>query len=412
MRIYWFSISTNGYGSPPISMISPSATGAQTDSAGNVYVLTDSQGNFDISANNACPSPSTPMYLLAMQGDPAGTSQNNPYAAMAAVAPAACGADWSIDITHTTTVATAYALSSFATVSTDSFATNSSSLPALQSAAAYAGTLINSSNGVIPSGSAWEETLNTLADMIEPCVNSPSACPALFSAATPPGGVAPVDTFQAALDIALNPTLNLTALFDAIPSSPDFAPILSAIPASWIMPGSSAQISSLSDYTGTSITINGSGFGSSQGTSLVVIDGVTATVTSWSDTAIVASIPASAGSGAAQVFVNGYGSNSMSFEPPVSGSSGLSISLSLSTGPPQMGLVITPSGGSHFGSAKGQVTLNGQPMIIVPGGWTDGAITVQVPSGASSGNVVVTTGGTASDPQPFTVTAPFGCNVP
>src|ERR1700733_1584578 len=53
--VYWFSISTNGFGSAPISMISPSASGAQVDDAGNAYVISDAQGNFSISASNACP---------------------------------------------------------------------------------------------------------------------------------------------------------------------------------------------------------------------------------------------------------------------------------------------------------------------------------------------------------------------
>src|SRR5215469_12577552 len=111
-RIYWFSISTNGYGSPPISMISTSANGAQTDQNGNVYVTADSQGNFSISAWNACPGPNTFMYVLATQGDP-GTGQNNPYLAVAAVIPTVCGVHWSIDVSETTTVAAAYALGSF-----------------------------------------------------------------------------------------------------------------------------------------------------------------------------------------------------------------------------------------------------------------------------------------------------------
>jgi hypothetical protein len=45
-RVYWFAISTNGYRSTPFSMIYSSATGAQTDSAENVYVLSDSQEIF------------------------------------------------------------------------------------------------------------------------------------------------------------------------------------------------------------------------------------------------------------------------------------------------------------------------------------------------------------------------------
>jgi hypothetical protein len=100
-------------------MISSSAAGAQVDGAGNAYVLTDSQGNFGISAWNACPTPNSYMYVLATGGDN-GTGQNNPYATTVAVIPTICGTSWSVDITETTTIAAAYALSAFATSATSS----------------------------------------------------------------------------------------------------------------------------------------------------------------------------------------------------------------------------------------------------------------------------------------------------
>ncbi|WP_373283046.1 IPT/TIG domain-containing protein [Edaphobacter acidisoli] len=253
--------------------------------------------------------------------------------------------------------------------------------------------------------------------MIEQCINSASACPALFTAATPPGGTAPTDTFQAALDIALNPTLNLTSLFDALPSSPDFSPILSSAPTSWDLPGSTVQIKGVSPEpapAGTLVTIDGSGFGASQGSGTVIIGGVQANViTVWSDTEIVAVVPSdSASNGNVQVFQNGSASNTIPFAigpilvPSISG-------LSLTEGPPQMGFTIT---GANFGSIQGasKVTLDGAPLIVLQ--WNSCAttpgscITVQVPqTGASSGDVVVTVGGAPSFPASFTVTSPFAC---
>lgn len=403
-RVYWFTMGTNGYGSNPISMISPSANGAQIDANGNVYVLGDSHGNFSISSWIACPSPSAPMYVLSTQGDP-GTGQNNPYIGIVAIIPTACGVRWSLDVTETSTVAAAYALNSFASVSTDSFATDSSSIPALQSAVAYSSALINTANGVIPSGSAWEQTLNTVADMLAGCVDSTgtTACTNLFTAATPPGGTAPADTFQAALDIASNPSSVLSGLYDAIPPSPPFQPILSSTWSTWVLPGSPIQITGITQPApvGATITIAGAGFGSTQGSGVLVIGGVQASITSWSDTAILAVVPSGAtAQGYAQVFQNGFGSNPFPFTvgpvplPPT-------ISQLL----PSSGIIGTwvTISGSHFGlnPQAGTVTFNGTPSLVEI--WSDTYLKVQVPDGATSGDVVVTVNLAASNGVPFTL---------
>ena len=54
---------------------------------------------------------------------------------------------------------------------------------------------------------------------------------------------------------------------------------------------------------GSSVTISGAGFGSSQSDSVVTFDGVAATVSSWSDTQIVAIVPAGAATGPVTVEV-------------------------------------------------------------------------------------------------------------
>lgn len=82
-----------------------------------------------------------------------------------------------------------------------------------------------------------------------------------------------------------------------------------------------SNISPMSGAVGTSVTISGSGFGSSQGSSTVTFDGVAATPTSWSDTSIVASVPAGANTGPVVVTVGGTASNGVTFTvaPSVSG---------------------------------------------------------------------------------------------
>src|SRR5262249_14455767 len=60
---------------------------------------------------------------------------------------------------------------------------------------------------------------------------------------------------------------------------------------------------------GTQVQVNGSGFGSTQGTSTIKINGQTATVVSWSDSLIVATVSSTTTSGPVAVTVGGVTSN-------------------------------------------------------------------------------------------------------
>ena len=62
---------------------------------------------------------------------------------------------------------------------------------------------------------------------------------------------------------------------------------------------------------GDPITVTGTGFGATQGTSQLLYDGVAISVTSWSDTQIIAVLPSpkAAGTYNVQVMVGGVGSN-------------------------------------------------------------------------------------------------------
>ena len=68
-------------------------------------------------------------------------------------------------------------------------------------------------------------------------------------------------------------------------------------------------VSPTSGIVGSSVTISGSGFQTSKGTSTLVLNSTTASTTSWSDTQIVATVPSGATSGPAVVTVNGISSN-------------------------------------------------------------------------------------------------------
>ena len=74
-----------------------------------------------------------------------------------------------------------------------------------------------------------------------------------------------------------------------------------------------ASLSTTSGAVGTAVTITGTNFGSSQGTSTVTFNGTAATVTGWSATSIVTSVPAGATTGNVVVTVGGVASNAVIF---------------------------------------------------------------------------------------------------
>jgi uncharacterized membrane protein len=157
------------------------------------------------------------------------------------------------------------------------------------------------------------------------------------------------------------------------------------------------------------VTITGTGFGATQGSSTVKFNGTTATPTSWSDTSIVVPVPSGATTGSIVVTTaagQATSSNSFTVTAPVTP---VITSLSLTQGPIGMGLTIK---GSGFGTQQGTGTVAN--MNVVPGTWSDAQITVQVPSNATvntSYSVQVTNAsGLKSNSQQFLVVAPFGCS--
>jgi hypothetical protein len=163
---------------------------------------------------------------------------------------------------------------------------------------------------------------------------------------------------------------------------------------------------------GSSITITGTGFGSSQGGSTVAFNGTQAgPAQSWSATSIVVQVPVGATSGYIAVTVNGVQASSptqFTVGPYVSG-------LSLTQGPALVGFVINGSGfGTAQAAGNGTVKLGGSTDLsnnVIA--WGPGSITVQVPANTPNGNnlpVVVTVNGVPSNNTvSFSVVSPFGC---
>ena len=159
-----------------------------------------------------------------------------------------------------------------------------------------------------------------------------------------------------------------------------------------------ASLSPTSGPVGTSVTITGTSFGATQGTSAVTFGAYTATPTSWSTTTIVVPVPAGATTGNVIVMVNGIGSNRVLFTVTPS-----LTSLSPTAGPVGISVTIT---GTSFGASQGTGTVTFNGTAATPTSWSATSIVVPVPSGANTGNVVVTVGGLASNGVPFTVLVP------
>jgi hypothetical protein len=172
-----------------------------------------------------------------------------------------------------------------------------------------------------------------------------------------------------------------------------------------VPPPAISTLSPNSGFAGTGVTITGSNFGSTQGTSTVKFNGTSATVTNWSATSIGVTVPSGATTGTVVVTVNGVASNGVTFSVTVP--SPTITSVSPSSGPTGTAVTIT---GSNFGATQGSSTVmfNGTAATVTS--WSATSIGVTVPSGASTGNVVVTVNGIASNGVSFTVTGGTGGN--
>jgi streptogramin lyase len=122
--------------------------------------------------------------------------------------------------------------------------TSSTNSQGLVNAFATVGNLANTGNGTapgptLPSGAtAPTSKLNTLADILAPCINSngiSGACSTLFTDATPSGGSAPTNAIDAMLAIAQHPAQNIAALFGLVTGTAPFQPTLAAAPNDWTL---------------------------------------------------------------------------------------------------------------------------------------------------------------------------------
>src|SRR5439155_11960796 len=165
------------------------------------------------------------------------------------------------------------------------------------------------------------------------------------------------------------------------------------------VPPNISSLSPVSGPVGTTVTITGVNFGATQGSSVVTFNNVAATVLSWSNTSVVALVPSGVvlGPGPVVLTVAGVASNGATFTltpgitrvSPSVGSIGTSVNIR----------------GTNFGSTQGTSTVTFNGVTASPVSWANTSIVAPVPSGVTTGPVIVTVGGYSSNQVTFTVSA-------
>jgi IPT/TIG domain/FG-GAP-like repeat len=135
------------------------------------------------------------------------------------------------------------------------------------------------------------------------------------------------------------------------------------------------SLSPILGAAGTVVTIAGSNFGATQGTSTVTFNGAAAAPTSWSATSISVPVPSGATTGNVVVTVNGVASNAMAFTVP--GTTATIAFVQQAYAVPASGTTVTVT----LPSAQTAGNLN---VVVV--GWNDTTRTVQSVTD-SKGNV-------------------------
>jgi hypothetical protein len=170
-----------------------------------------------------------------------------------------------------------------------------------------------------------------------------------------------------------------------------------------------SSLSPTSGLAGASVTIAGTNFGASQGTSTVKFGTTTATVSSWSNTSINVTVPSGLAAGATNVVVtvNAVASNAQTFTVNSSSSTPSISSLSPTSGAAGSSVTIS---GANLGASQGTSTVKFGTTTATVTSWSNTSITATVPSTLAAGsvNITVTTSAGTSNAVAFTVTTATG----
>ena len=264
-HVYLFAASATGYGAAATSLLDATRTGT-SDTLG-AYVLTSPQGMFTMTGSYTCTA-GQQLYLYALGGD-SGSGANAASGLLAVIGscPSSSGPAIGVTVNEVSTVAAAYAMAPFAVDVTHVTSSGTPrALTGIANAFANAANLATLSTGVAlattpgGNGTVPRAEINSLADSLAACVDLTSSasnsCTLLFGNAISGGfsGTIPTETATAAINIAHNPGVNVTSLFNLPGSTPSYTPVLGAPP---------------NDFT-LAITFTGGGMNAPQG---LAIDG-------------------------------------------------------------------------------------------------------------------------------------------
>ena len=248
-------IVSSGGGSTPIAIGGASVTIYQVQSGTPSIVTqttTDSGGNFSVKVpTNSSNTTTNPITYYAV------ASKSPSIELMASLG---TGPITAVRINELTTVASAYA---FAQLFRNDFLIAGSALP-LSIAAGMAENLVSAQTGAAstviqtsPNGyetNTWS-ALGTLANVLAACTQGVSnACTNLFALTPSAGGLTPTTTLQAIVNIALNPAVNVSGIYNLGGVVTSYVPALNANQG----PNSSAPYQKLDAWT-MAVKVNNSG---------------------------------------------------------------------------------------------------------------------------------------------------------
>jgi hypothetical protein len=206
-------------------------------------VTSDANGNFSITGDYVCTNLEDQVYVAALGGNPGLPAGSTNPALVMIDALGRCGnlpTTSFISVNELTTVAAAWALAPFM-VSADHVGASSTNTAGIANAFLNARLLVDPTTG-LPGTVASNLSIETgkiyaLGNSLAACVNSNggSACTPLFTAATPPGQAAPVNTLAAALNVVKNPSNNVAAVYNASTPFPPFPSGLASAPNDWTL---------------------------------------------------------------------------------------------------------------------------------------------------------------------------------
>jgi hypothetical protein len=240
-------------GQQPVKGSTVSVWAAGTGGYGSAATLlattpSDSSGNFQFAANAySCPTSTTPIYVTAQGGD-AGAGSNSNILLAAGLGSCGTARTEAVQVNEVTTVATAYAMSSFFGPGfgpglTDTFGSPADQVSALATAnGSTIPMLVNLAQGTVNPNTSTitleSAKLYTLADILATCVNSNgsgTACTTLFNDVGGYYGTQPADTLQAAVAIASEPYYKVGTLFQLVAGTAAPFPALATAPNDWTL---------------------------------------------------------------------------------------------------------------------------------------------------------------------------------